>query len=100
MVTSVGAEGGYIPYTVYSARKSYIEQNPEIIQCFTNAIYKAMLWVEEHSAEEVAKSLAPHFPDADLGILTNVVERYRSIGAWAPNPVLTEESEFAGKAMK
>ncbi|QUH24488.1 ABC transporter substrate-binding protein [Serpentinicella alkaliphila] len=89
VVASVGAEGGYIPYTVYSDRKSYIEQNPEIFQSFTNTIYKAMLWVEDHSAEEVAKSLAPHFPDADLVILTNVVERYRSIEAWAPNPVLT-----------
>ncbi|QUH24493.1 ABC transporter substrate-binding protein [Serpentinicella alkaliphila] len=50
VVASVGAAVGYIPYTVYSGRKSYIEQNPEIIQSFTNAIYKAMLWVEDHSA--------------------------------------------------
>jgi NitT/TauT family transport system substrate-binding protein len=91
VVSSVGEESGYIPYTAYSAKKSYIEKNPHIIQSFTNAVYKGMLWVENHSAEEVALSLLPHFPDADLAILINVVERYRSIGAWAPNPVLTEE---------
>ena len=91
VVMSVGAESGYIPYTAYSATKSYIEKNPDIIQKFTNAIYKGMLWVESHSAEEVAKSLQPFFPDSDVAILTNVVERYRSIGAWAPNPVLTKE---------
>ncbi|AOY76206.1 NMT1/THI5 like protein [Clostridium formicaceticum] len=91
VVASVGAESGYIPYTAYCAKKSYLEENPEIIQKFTNAVYRGMLWVENHSAEEVAKSLQPHFVDADLDILVNVVERYRSIGAWAPNPVLTEE---------
>ncbi len=91
VVASVGEESGYIPYTVYSARKSYIEKNPAVIQSFTNAIYKAMLWVEEHSSEEVAKSLQPHFADADLDILISVVDRYRSIGAWAPDLMMTEE---------
>ncbi len=91
VVASVGEESGYIPYTAYSAKQSYIEENPEIIQKFTNAVYKGMLWVEEHSSEEIAKSIQPHFPDADLEILTSVAERYRSIGAWAPDLVLTEE---------
>lgn len=91
VVASVGAESGYIPYTAYSATKSYIAKNPDIIQKFTNAIYKGMLWVESHSAEEVAKSIQSQFPDTDIPTLTNVVERYRSIGAWAPNPVLTKE---------
>ncbi|WP_246579268.1 ABC transporter substrate-binding protein [Alkaliphilus flagellatus] len=91
VVASVGEESGYIPYTAYSAKKSYIEKNPDIIQKFSNAIYKGMLWVEKHSAEEIAKSLQPHFPDADLDVLTNVADRYRSIGAWAPDLIMTEE---------
>lgn len=91
VVASVGEESGYIPYTAYSATQSYLEKNPEIIQKFTNAIYKGMLWVESHTAEEVAKSIQSQFPETDLETLTVVVERYRSIGSWAPNPVLTEE---------
>lgn len=91
VVASVGEESGYIPYTAYSAKESYIEEKPEIVQGFTNAIYRAMLWVDSHSDEEVAKSLHPHFLDTGVDILTKVSERYRSIGAWAPNPVLTEE---------
>ena len=50
-----------------------------------------MQWVHSHSDEEVAKSMQPHFPDTDLEILTKVVERYRSIDAWATDPVLKEE---------
>ena len=41
VVASLGTESGYVPYTAYCARKSYVEQNPEIIQKFTNAIQKA-----------------------------------------------------------
>jgi len=50
-----------------------------------------MLWVQEHSAEEVAKSIQSHFTDADLEILTTVVDRYRSIDAWATDPILKED---------
>jgi NitT/TauT family transport system substrate-binding protein len=42
VVASLGKDSGYVPYTAYCARKSYIEQNPEIIQKFTNAIQKGL----------------------------------------------------------
>ena len=38
VVASLGTESGYVPYTAYCAKKSYIEKNPELIQKFTNAI--------------------------------------------------------------
>ncbi|MTI54908.1 MAG: ABC transporter substrate-binding protein [Geosporobacter ferrireducens] len=91
IVASIGAEGGYIPYTVYSAKKSYIEKNPEIIQKFTNAIYKGMKWTASHTPEEIAKSIAPHFPESDLDILTRVAERYKQQDTWKPDLVLTED---------
>jgi len=91
IVASIGKEGGYIPYTCYSAKKSYIEKNPEIIQAFTNAIYQGMKWVESHSSEEIAKSLQPHFPDSDLEVLVALVERYKDQDTWKPNLILTEE---------
>ena len=91
IVASIGKEGGYIPYTCYSAKKSYIEKNPETIQAFTNAIYKGMKWVESHSAEEVAKSLQPHFPEAEEEVLVKLVERYRDQDTWKPDLILTED---------
>lgn len=91
IVASIGEEGGYIPYTCYAAKKSFIEKKPELIQRFTNAIYKGMKWVESHSAEEIAKSIAPQFPDADMEILIKVAERYKKQDTWKPDLVLTEE---------
>ena len=35
VVASLGEESGYVPYTAYSAKKSYLETNPQIIQKFT-----------------------------------------------------------------
>ena len=92
VVASVGEESGEIPYTVFSARKSYIENNKETIQRFTNAIYRGQLWVESHSSEEIAEAIKPFFPDAEIEILTAVAERYQEVDAWAKTPVFTEES--------
>jgi len=91
IVASIGKEGGYIPYTCYSAKKSYIEKNPEVIQAFTNAVYKGMKWVEANSNEEIAKALQPHFPEAELDVLTALVERYKSQDTWKPDLLLTED---------
>lgn len=91
VVASIGEEGGYLPYTCYSATKDYIEKNPEIIQKFTNAIYKGMVWVQEHSSEEIADAVLPHFPDTDKEVLISLIERYRDQDSWKPDLIITEE---------
>lgn len=88
IVASIGKESGEIPYTAYFAKKSYIEKNPDIIERFTRAIYKGQKWVASHSAAEIAKTVAPSFPDTDVKLLTTVAQRYKDIEAWSPNPVL------------
>lgn len=92
VVASVGQESGEIPYTVFSAKKSFLENNKETVQKFTNAIYRGQLWTAQNSPEEIAKALKPSFPDADEKILTAVAKRYKEIDAWAQNPLFTQES--------
>jgi NitT/TauT family transport system substrate-binding protein len=92
IVASIGAESGEIPYTAYFASKSYIEKNKDIIQKFVNALYKAQLWVAEHSAKEIAEAVSESFPDTELDILESAIARYKEIGAYAPNPVMKEEA--------
>jgi len=91
IVASIGKEGGYIPYTCYSTNKSYIDKNPDVIQGFTNAIYKGMLWVQSHTAEEIADAIQPQFPDSEKEILVALINRYKDQDTWTPDPVLTEE---------
>ncbi|HOP72503.1 MAG TPA: ABC transporter substrate-binding protein [Thermoclostridium caenicola] len=92
VLASVGMESGEIPYTAYFAKKSYIEKNKDIIQRFTNAIYKGQQWVEQHTPKEIAEVIRPSFPDTDLEILEAVAQRYKEIDAWCQDPVMTEES--------
>lgn len=92
VVASVGEAAGEIPYTAYFAKKSYIKNNEDIIQGFTNAIYKGEKWVKENSAEDVAKAVQSFFPDTDLALLTKVIQNYKNIDAWNDTPVLKEES--------
>lgn len=92
IVASVGEASGEIPYTAYFAKKSYIEENTDVIQGFTNAIYKGEQWVKEHSAKEVAEAIISFFPDTSLDMITTSVQSYIDIDAWKTNPVLKEES--------
>ncbi len=92
IVTSIGEVAGEIPYTAYFAKKSYIEENSDIIQKFTNAIYKGQQYVANHTSREIAESIQEFFPDTDLDTLETAVESYKNIGAWNETPYMSEES--------
>ena len=92
IVASVGEAAGEIPYTAYCAKKSYIEQNSDIIEGFTRAVYKGQQWVKEHSAREIAEKIQEFFPDTTVESLTNSVQSYKDIDAWNETPYLKKEA--------
>ena len=92
VVASLGEDSGYVPYTAFSAKKSYIEENPEIIQSFTNALQKGMDYVQSHTPEEIAKVIAPQFEGTELGTLTTIVNRYYEQDTWKENLIFEEEA--------
>jgi NitT/TauT family transport system substrate-binding protein len=90
VVASVGELGGIVPYTAYNARKSYIEDNPEIIESFTRAIYKGLQYVDSHSSQDIANVIYSYFPDTSMNDIIAVLNRYKGINAWSKTPVLSE----------
>lgn len=92
VVASVGEAAGEVPYTAYCAKKSYIEENSEIIEGFTRAIYRGEQFVEQHSANEIAEIIQDFFPDTTVESLTKSVQTYKDIDAWKENPILKEEA--------
>ncbi len=92
IVASIGESAGEVPYTAYFAAPSFMEENPELVQAFADVITQALQWVNETDSAIVAETIAPQFPDTALDVLTTVVERYKSIGAWKDDAVLTEEA--------
>ena len=92
VVASLGVDSGYVPYTAFSAKKSFIEEKPEVIQGFTNSIQKGMDYVNSHTPEEIAKIIAPQFPETDLNTLTTIVTRYYEQDTWKEDLVFSEEA--------
>ena len=92
VVASLGVESGYVPYTAYCAKKSYIKKNPDVIQKFTNATQKGLDYVNTHSSAEIAAIIAPQFKETDIATITAIVERYKSQDTWKTSTVFTEDS--------
>lgn len=92
VVASIGELGGIVPYTSYSARKSFINENKELITDFTKAIQKGLDFVHNNSSEKVAKSILEFFPDTSLSDLTKVIERYKAQDTWPKTTNFTKES--------
>ena len=92
VVSSVGVESGYVPYTAFSAKQSYLDKNKDLIQSFTNALQKGMDYTVSHSSEEIAKTIQPQFSETDLDTLTAITERYHAQDTWKDDLVFSKES--------
>lgn len=92
VVASLGVDSGYVPYTAFSAKSSYIEKNPQTIQQFTNALQKGMDYVNSHTPEEIAKAIQPQFEETDLETITTIVTRYYKQDTWKSDLVFEQES--------
>lgn len=92
IVASLGVDSGYVPYTAFSARKSYIEENPETLLAFTKALQKGMDYVATHSVNEIASVIKPQFPETELDTITTIVTRYQTQDTWKKDLVFTEDS--------
>ena len=79
ILASVGQESGEIPYTAYFASQTYIREHADVVQRFTNAVARALTWIAGHDAAETAAIIAPQFPDTDVSVLTQVVQRYKDM---------------------
>ncbi|RDU36125.1 ABC transporter substrate-binding protein [Neobacillus piezotolerans] len=91
IVASFGTESGHLPYTTFMAKESYMKKNPATIEKFTKALYKAQQWVAKTDSKDIAKAIEPYFEDTDPGIIETVVERYKSQGSFATDPILDED---------
>lgn len=92
VVASLGEASGYVPYTSFAARKSYIEKNPEVIQAFTNALQKGMDYCAAHTPKEIAKAIAPQFAETDAETLEIIVARYAEQDTWKTTPAFEKEA--------
>ncbi len=92
VVASLGEDSGYVPYTSFSAKKSYLEKHKDTVQGFTNALQKGMDYVQNHTPEEIAKVIAPQFAETDMETLTTIVKRYYDQDTWKDNLIFEKDA--------
>lgn len=92
VVASLGVDSGYVPYTAFSAKTSYMEKHPNVIQAFTDALQKGMEYVNTHTPEEIASSIQPQFSETDTDTITTIIRRYQEQDTWKTDLVFSEDS--------
>ncbi len=81
-----------MPYTAFYARKSFIDNNEDVVKNFNKAINKGLDYVKNHSDEEVAKVILDQFPDNSLNEVEMIVKRYRDSDSWLDNTTIKEDT--------
>ena len=92
VVASLGEASGYVPYTAFSVKKSYLYDNPEIVEAFTRALQKGMDFCNTHTPEEIAQVIQPQFAETDLEQITTIVKRYYDQNTWKEDLIFTQDA--------
>lgn len=90
VVASIGLLSGEMPYTTFYAKKSYVENNSNVINSFRNAINKGLKFVKENDEQTIAKSILKQFPDTSLNDLTKIVKRYKDADSFLESTYISE----------
>ena len=92
IVASLGVDSGYVPYTSFFTRQSYLDEHSDTVQAFTDALQKGMDYVNSHTAEEIAAVIAPQFAETDLETVTTIVNRYLEQDTWKSDLIFSEDA--------
>jgi len=91
-VASIGREVGNVDYTVFMATESFIAKKPQVVQAWTNAIYKAQKYSLEADPKVIAEEVARFFPKVDLELIAQSIVRYRKWEIFKTNPIVEPEA--------
>mgnify|MGYP002521434503 FL=1 len=91
VLQSIGLLSGEMPYTTFYARKSYIENNKDVVKSFTKAINKGLEFVKNNDEMKIAKSIYKQFPDLSLNDLSTIVKRYKDADSFLESSHIEEK---------
>lgn len=92
VVASLGKDGGELPVVAYTVKKNFLKKYPQAVQGFTDAVYKALIWLDYHNAEEITREIASFFPEMNKKTITKAVRRYLDQNTWAKNPKISKKA--------
>jgi NitT/TauT family transport system substrate-binding protein len=87
-MASIGETVGPADYTAFMATDKYIRENPDVIQGWTNAIYKAQKWTQAAPTAEIVDNIKEFFPGVNPKALAAASDRYRRLKIWKATPAI------------
>ena len=92
VVASIGLMSGEVPYTAFNARKSFINNNEDVIRKFTKALNKGIKYTLENNENEIAKVILKQFSDSSLNDLSVIIKRYKDYDCFLDSTYISEKS--------
>ena len=92
VVASIGELSGEMPYTAFNAKKSYINNNKDLIKRFNDSINKGLKFVKENDSKVIANAIINQFPDTSINDLVSIIDRYKKYDSWLDNTFISKES--------
>jgi NitT/TauT family transport system substrate-binding protein len=84
------ATRGHTSYTTLITTKEKLRRDQETALKMTRALAKTLTWLHGHGADEVAALVASYFPDLPRATLVGAIQRYKALGVWGRDPLLSE----------
>lgn len=91
VVTSVGDASDNFPYTAFYAKKSFINNNEELLSNFNKAIKKGMDFTLNNDSKTIASIVYNQFKDSSIDDIETVINRYKEADVWQDTPYLEED---------
>lgn len=76
---------GPTAYTTFISTRKIIAQKQSAFEAMIRAIEKMGPWIQAHTGQELATTIAPYYPHVAPDILTQAMDRYKLAGLWFCN---------------
>ncbi|MCH8926507.1 MAG: ABC transporter substrate-binding protein [Proteobacteria bacterium] len=87
VVARVGDPIGPCAFSSLAATRDWLET--DMAKAFMRAYRKTRAYVTETPAAEIARAEQALFPEVDLGVLTETIAAYQTLGCWSPHVEIT-----------
>jgi len=77
-----------LPWSVFLAMTSRVDQEIEKHQSFVRAIDRGLKWLSEHTAQECAELVGPWLGSIPFSARVELIDRYTTMHAWPRNSAL------------
>lgn len=92
IVASVGTVSGEVPYTAFTAKKGFLEENEKLAERFLRAVYRGYKFLLKASVDEIKTSLKPSFSGISDESIVKSIQSYIDVDAWVDNPAMTKQA--------